>query len=60
MKRFSRVIRARVGYTAGVAVASSGVGVVFGAGWALIAAGVTCAASFLVLYDVDEQKAGDQ
>lgn len=50
----SRVIRARVGYVTGLVTASSGVGVVFGAGWALIAGGIAMSASFLLLYDVDE------
>jgi hypothetical protein len=43
----------RWGYTGGCAVASSGVGVQFGLGWALMVAGVWAAASFLLLVDVD-------
>jgi len=52
----NRVIRARLGYSTGVVAASSGVGVVFGPGWALITGGVAMAASFLLLYDVDERE----
>lgn len=53
MKRVSRIVRARLGYAAGVAIAATGVGYIFGLGWMLISAGVATAASFLVLYDVD-------
>jgi hypothetical protein len=35
-------------------MAASGVAVQFGLGWALMAAGVVAAGSFLWLYDVDE------
>lgn len=50
----SRVLRARIGYGAGVAVSAWGVGVVFGFGWALIIGGLATSVSFLVLYPVDE------
>ena len=51
----SRIVRARAGYAAGVAVASWGMGVQFGLGWALMAGGVACSVSFLLLYPVDDQ-----
>lgn len=53
-KAVSRVARARAGYAAGVVSASVGVGVEFGAGWALIVGGVVTSCSYLLLYDVDE------
>lgn len=46
----------RLGYTGGCAAASSGVGVQFGLGWALMVAGVWTAASFLLLVDVDVKR----
>lgn len=55
-RRTSRVARARAGYAGGVAMAASGVAVQFGLGWALMAAGVVAAGSFLWLYDVDEAR----
>jgi hypothetical protein len=54
--RVSRIIRARVGYSTGVITAAAGVGTVFGAGWALIVGGAAMAASFLLLYDIDEKQ----
>lgn len=50
----SRIVRARLGYGAGVAISAWGVGVVFGFGWALIVGGLVTSVSFLVLYPVDE------
>lgn len=52
----SRVARARAGYGVGVLVAAWGLGVLFGLGWALLAAGLACCGSFLVLYPVDGAK----
>lgn len=52
----SRVAKARIGYGAGVLVASWGLGVLFGLGWALLAAGAVCCGSFLLLYPVDGER----
>jgi hypothetical protein len=53
-KALSRVARARTGYAAGVVGTAVGVGIEFGAGWALIVGGVVTSGSYLLLYDVDE------
>ena len=53
-RRSSRVVRARVGYAAGVALSAWGVGIQFGLGWALMAGGAVMAVSFLLLYPVEE------
>lgn len=52
-RQASRLVRARAGYAAGVTMASWGVGVEFGFGWALMAGGTVMAVSFLLLYPVD-------
>jgi hypothetical protein len=49
----SRVARARVGYAAGLGMSAWGIGVLWGFGWALVAGGLACSVSFLLLYDVD-------
>lgn len=59
IRRLSRLLRARLGYAAGCAVAVAGVVVEFGIGVGLMVGGVLTAASFLVLVDVDEDKGGD-
>jgi len=48
-----------MGYTAGCATASAGVGLSFGVGWALTVAGVLAAASCLLLVDVDTKEEDD-
>ena len=53
-RQASRLVRARAGYATGMAMASWGVGVEFGLGWALMAGGAVMACSFLLLYPVDE------
>lgn len=50
----TRVVRARLGYFAGVLLIAAGVFLTFGLGWALVAAGVCTAAAFVLLYDVSE------
>ena len=50
----SRVVRARVGYFAGVAMLAVGVFLALGLGWALVVAGAGVAAAFVWLYDVSE------
>lgn len=54
-QRTSRVVRARIGYAAGLLCSAWGVGVLFGFGWALIAGGLAAAWSFLNLYPVDDR-----
>ena len=50
----TRLVRARLGFTAGCAIAAAGVWLVLGLGFALIVAGAVAAASFLLLMDVGE------
>ena len=52
-RRASHLVRARAGYSGGVAMACWGVGVQFGLGWALMAGGLVMSMSFLLLYPVD-------
>ena len=50
----SRVVRARVGYFAGVAMVAVGVFLAIGLGWALVVAGVGVVVAAVWLYDVAE------
>lgn len=52
--RVSRVIRARLGYFAGVVMVAAGLYLALGVGWALVVAGAGVAAAFVWLYDVSE------
>lgn len=54
------LVRARIGYAAGLAAACGGAWWEFGPGWALLGGGIATAASFLVLADTDERGASDQ
>lgn len=51
----SRLVRARVGYGAGMATSAWGVGVIWGVGPALVYGGLVAAWSFLHLYPVDDE-----
>jgi hypothetical protein len=53
-RRFTRVVRARAGYFAGVLLVAAGLALTLGAGWGLVAAGVGLIAYMVLLYDVDE------
>lgn len=55
MIRLSRLARARLGYASGLITAAVGAGLEWGAGIGLLLGGVTAAASFLLLSDVDER-----
>lgn len=55
MIRLSRLARARLGYATGLASTAVGAGVEWGVGVGLLVGGVACAASFLLLADVDER-----
>lgn len=60
--RLTALAWSRLGYTAGCAAASAGVGLEFGIGWGLTVGGVIGAASCLLLVDVDAKgppKGGD-
>jgi hypothetical protein len=48
------VVKARLGYFAGVVVVAVGVFLALGLGWALMAAGAGVVAAFVWLYDVSE------
>lgn len=50
----SRVIRARVGYFAGLLLIGAGLYLALGLGWALVAFGLGTAVAFVWLYDVSE------
>lgn len=52
--RVSRVIRARLGYFAGILLIGCGMYFALGLGWALVAAGLGTSAAFVWLYDVSE------
>lgn len=52
--RVKRVIRARVGYFAGVLLVAAGIYLAMGLGWGLVALGLGTAAAFVWLYDVAE------
>lgn len=52
--RLSRVIRARLGYFAGVLLVAVGVALVAGIGSGLVAAGLLTVTAFVWLYDVTE------
>lgn len=52
--RVKRVIRARIGYFAGVLLVATGIYLAIGLGWALVALGIGTAAAFVWLYDVAE------
>lgn len=52
--RLKRVIRARIGYFAGILLLAVGVYLALGLGWALVALGLGTAAAFVWLYDVSE------
>jgi hypothetical protein len=52
--RLRRVIRARVGYFAGILLIAVGIYLALGLGWALVALGLGVAAAFVWLYDVSE------
>jgi hypothetical protein len=54
-RRPPRTTLALGGFVAGVLLATLGVLLVFGLGWALIVSGVVAAASFLLLFDVDRE-----
>lgn len=55
MIRLSKLARARLGYAAGCACAAVGAGLEWGVGFGLLLGGVVCAASFLLLTNVDEE-----
>ena len=50
----SRVVRARVGYFAGLVMVAVGVLLALGLGWALVVAGLGVAGAFVWLYDVSD------
>lgn len=50
----SRVVRARVGYFAGLVMVAVGLFLALGLGWALMVAGAGVAAASVWLYDVSE------
>lgn len=52
--RVKRVIRARIGYFAGVLLVATGIYLAIGLGWGLVALGIGTAAAFVWLYDVAE------
>lgn len=52
--RLSRVMRARLGYFAGVVIVAVGVFLAAGLGWALVVAGLAVMAAFVWLYDVSD------
>lgn len=52
--RVKRVIRARIGYFAGVLLVATGIYLAIGLGWGLVALGLMTAAAFVWLYDVAE------
>lgn len=52
----SKLARARLGYAAGCVSAAVGAGLEWGVGFGLLLGGVVCAASFLLLADVDEEQ----
>lgn len=54
MPRLSRVVRARLGFFAGLVVLGTGIFLSLGLGWALTVVGAGTAAAFVWLYDVDE------
>jgi hypothetical protein len=56
MIRLSKVARARLGYAAGCVTAAVGAGLEWGVGLGLLLGGAVCAASFLLLTDVDEER----
>jgi ABC-type transport system involved in cytochrome bd biosynthesis fused ATPase/permease subunit len=47
----ARAFLAALGYVLGLVTAATGIGLVAGLGWALIAAGIACSASCLLLID---------
>ena len=54
----SRLLRARLGFLAGVALMAVGLGVQLGIGWGLLIAGIGLAVWSVALYDVDEPESG--
>jgi hypothetical protein len=56
MIRLSRLARARLGFATGLITAAVGAGLEWGTGVGLLVGGVTTAASFLLLADVDERQ----
>lgn len=52
--RVKRVIRARIGYFAGILLVAVGVYLAIGLGWGLVALGMAIAAASVWLYDVAE------
>jgi hypothetical protein len=50
----SRVLRAHLGYLAGLVLLAVGLGLALGVGWGLVAAGAGLVVKFVWLYDVDE------
>lgn len=52
--RVSRVMRARLGYFAGVLLLAVGLGLALGIGWGFVLAGAGLVAYTVLLYDVDE------
>lgn len=50
----SRVLRARLGFFAGLTILAAGLFLALGLGWALTVFGAATAAAFVWLYDVDE------
>lgn len=53
MIRLSRLAQARLGYATGLLSAAVGSGLEWGLGVGLLVGGAVCAASFLLLSDVD-------
>jgi hypothetical protein len=53
IRRLSKLTRARLGYTAGLLATTIGAGLEWGVAIGLIVGGAACAASFLLLADVD-------
>jgi hypothetical protein len=56
MIRLSRLARARLGYATGLVTAAVGAGLEWGLGLGLLLGGAACAASFLLLADVGEER----
>jgi hypothetical protein len=57
--RISRVVRAHLGYLAGLLILATGFGLALNIGWGLVAAGIGLVAKFVWLYDVDEPEPDD-
>ncbi|MBU8549785.1 hypothetical protein IMX12_13300 [Streptomyces sp. Babs14] len=58
MTKWTRAVRARIGYWTGCLVLAAGAGIEFGPGAGLIAAGLLTAGSCLLLVETDEDDDG--